>query len=64
MQPQTQRYNNTKFSINEWGCTKTVKIQSGRLARMVATYLWEEMCLLLAFERRLFYNEAPKEFLS
>jgi len=43
---------------------KDYKNTSERLARMVATYLWEEMCPLLAFERRWFYSEAPKSFLS
>jgi len=33
-------------------CTETIKIQSERLARMVASYLWEEMWRLLAFVRR------------
>ena len=31
---------------------KTVEIQSERLARMVAAYLWEEMWRLLTFARR------------
>jgi len=31
---------------------RTVKIQSERLARMVETYIWEEMWWLLAFTRR------------
>jgi hypothetical protein len=38
MKLEAQRYSNT-ISINEQKCTKTVKIQSERLARMVATYL-------------------------